>query len=163
QEPNVAANLPGPLQGQLPAPSRNAAPVSFSRWFGANKLLLSLETLPRRMLAVPFRNSDHLVQRCVYHLLARSARPLVTDHSLVVDYIERRRGGQVPPRRDRSRTGVASVDKGPPGYLLLVHHLLELLRVEATNVDADEREGLFFQVRHEPPLVWPLGPSGQSD
>src|SRR5262249_47237310 len=88
-----------------------AAPASFWRWFGANKRLLSLGTLPRRMLATHFRLFHHLVQRCVDHLRARSARPLVTDHSLVVDHIERRRGGEVPLRRDRSRTGVASVDK----------------------------------------------------
>jgi hypothetical protein len=31
------------------------------------------------------------------------------------------------------------------------------------DVDADEREGLVFQVLHERPLVGPLGPSGQSD
>src|SRR5262249_15952833 len=104
-----------------------------------------------------------LVQRCVDDLLAGSARPLVTDDSFVVDHIEGWRGGQVPLRRDRSRTGIASIDKGSPGYLLLVHHFLELLRVEATDVDADEGERLVFQVRYERPLVRPLGPSRQSD
>src|SRR5262245_56075300 len=105
---------------------------AYSDWRSQPHILL------RRTLAVLFRSLDRLAQRRVYHLLARSARPLVTDHPLVVDHVERRRGGEVPLRRDRSRTGVAGIDKGPPGYVLLVHHVLELLHVEATDVDADE-------------------------
>jgi len=115
------------------------------------------------MPSVLFRNFDQLVQRCVYYLLARSARPLVTDHAPVVDHIKRRRGGEVPLRCNWPRTRVARIDKGPPVDLLLLHDLLELLRLEAADVDADEGEGLVFQVRHERPLVGPLAPSGQSD
>src|SRR5262249_61274049 len=114
-------------------------------------------------LAVTVRNLDQLLERRVNYFLTRSTCPLVTDDSLVVDQIHRRRGGQVPLRRDRTCTGVAGVNKGSPGDLLLGRHLLELLRVEAADVDADEGERLVFQVLHERPLVWPLGPSRQSD
>ena len=115
------------------------------------------------MPSVLFRNFDQLVQRCVYYLLARSARPLVTDHAPVVDHIKRRRGGQIPLRRDRPRPGVARIDKRPPGDPLLGRHLLELLRVEPADVNADEGERPVSQICHERPLVRPLGLSRQSD
>src|SRR5262249_5059752 len=60
---------------------------------------------------VRFRLLERLLQGSVKGFLAGNPCPLVTDYSLVVDHVERRRGRKVPSRRDRSRTRVARVDK----------------------------------------------------
>src|SRR5262249_6337981 len=60
---------------------------------------------------VRFRLLEHLLQGGVNRCLARDPCPLVTDPALVVDYVERRRGGEVPLRGDRSRACVTRVNK----------------------------------------------------
>ena len=71
--------------------------------------------------------SDQLVHRLVDDLVARTTEPLVADHALVVDEVDRRRAGQVPftgdgaPARARARVG-----ERPPDQVLLVHDLLEV-------------------------------------
>src|SRR5262249_16693321 len=57
----------------------------------------------------------------------------------------------------------APVGKRAPVEFLLVHHGLELLRVVAVDVNAEQGEGLFSQVLDERPLVGPAGPSGESE
>src|SRR5690349_16272994 len=102
-----------------------------------------------------------LLQGRVDGLLARPTDPLVPDHPPGIEDVERRRVRQVPSARDRPRTGGALVRERPPGQLLLLHHVFEVLAV-APDVHADQCERLVLQTLHERPLVGPLAPSGQS-
>ena len=111
----------------------------------------------RRLLPVPFRLQNQLLQGAVDGFGAGGAGPLVPDHSLMIDDVERRRGGRLPLVTDRPR-----VRKRSPGQLLRFYRLLELLDVVAIDVDADQGEGLLCQLLDERPLVGPLGPSGDS-
>src|SRR5262249_39192348 len=103
----------------------------------------------------------NLVQGRVDCLFARRSDPLVSDHATGIDDIERRGVRQVPLVSDWTRAGVAWVLERPPGHVLLIHHILKILGV-ASDVHADQGEGLVFQVRYERPLVGPLAPSSQS-
>ena len=98
---------------------------------------------------------DQLLQGHLDRFLPGAADPLVTDDPLDIDDVVRRRAG-VPPRRDRLARN------GSPGHLLLLHHLFELFRLVADDVDADQGKRLLFQVLDERPLVGPTGASSQS-
>src|SRR5262245_50271268 len=111
----------------------------------------------------PFRLLDQLFQGLIQDLRAgRAAHPLVPDHALVIEDVERRQAGQVPPGYDGPLSQGAWVSKRPPGQLLLVHRLLQLLGVVAVDVDADQGEGPVLQLLDERPLVGPMAPSGES-
>lgn len=47
--------------------------------------------------------------------------------------------------------------------LLASHHVLEFLDVLRPGIDADQHERLVLQSLNERPLVWPGGPSDQSE
>src|SRR6476660_4456113 len=56
-------------------------------------LLVPVVPSPRGILVLPGRRLDQLLKCRLHDLVARRAGPLVTDHSLVVDQVKRRRGG----------------------------------------------------------------------
>src|SRR5262245_4387181 len=110
---------------------------------------------PWRLLRVVFRFVEQLLQGRVDRFLSGAADPFVTDDSLAIEDIVRRRAG-VPLRRD------GSARNGSPGHLLLVHHLFEFFRLVAEDIDADQGERLLFHLLDERPLVGPTGASRQS-
>src|SRR5262249_23597183 len=131
-------------------------------WFNNTRKPPCLPGSPWRPLLFPLRFLDQPVQGGIDGLRAGTADPLVPDHALGIDHVKGRRAGQVPLGRDGTLAQLARVRKGSPGQLLLFHRLLELLDVVAVDVDADQGEGLVFQLLDERPLVGPLGPSGES-
>ena len=102
----------------------------------------------------PFLVGDQAVG--VDHLFAGAAEPLVADHALAVDQLQRRRADQVPLRTNRTHVGpVAVVGERAPVQFFFVHHALELFRIVPVRVDADDGERLVFQGLYERPLVGP--------
>ena len=93
----------------------------------------------------------------VDHLLAGMADPLVSNYTLVIEHVERRRGGRVPFATDG-----AVVGKRSPVEFLLLHDFFQLFWFVRHDVDADQGERLLLQFRDERPLVGPMGPSRQS-
>ena len=77
----------------------------------------------------------------------------------MIDDVKHWRGGEVPLTVD----GAVVVVKRPPVDFLLRHHFFEFTQIMDPGIDADEGEGLFFEIRYERPLVRPGGPSGQSE
>src|SRR5262245_33128638 len=82
---------------------------------------------PCRLLRVVFRFVEQLLQGRVDRLLSGAAEPFVTDDSLTIEDIVRRRAG-APSRRDRLTRD------GSPGDFLLFHDLFELLRLAVEDV-----------------------------
>lgn len=77
----------------------------------------------------------------------------------MVDDVERWRGRGIPLTVDV--IVVLDVERSP-GDVLLRHRFLEFTWFMGPGIDADHSERLVFEIRHERPLVWPCGPSGQS-
>jgi hypothetical protein len=101
---------------------------------------------------------NEFLKRLIDDFLARAAEPLVADHTLVVDDEQSRRAFEVPIAADSphaAAVAVSRVSEGTPGELLFVHNRLELVRLVAVGVDAEEDERLVFQVLDERPLVGP--------
>ena len=82
----------------------------------------------------------------------------MSNRAFVIDDVDRWRGGEVPLTVDG-----ALVIKRPPVDLLLGHHVLEFTRFMGPGIHTDQGEWLVFQIRDERPLVWPGGPSGESE
>ena len=110
---------------------------------------------PCRLLRVVYRFVEQLLQGRVDRFLSGAADAFVTDDSLTIEDIVRRRAG-VPSRRDRLTRD------GSPGDFLLFHDLFELLRLAVEDVHADQGKRLRLQILDERPLVGPTGPSIQS-
>src|SRR5262249_62151081 len=105
--------------------------------------------------------SDQLFHGVVNDLLAGAAEPFVTDHTFVVEEVNRRRAGQVPLLGDATRSRARRrVAERPPGKVLFLHDRLEGCGVRFTEVDADDSEGLAGELLDERPPVRPQGPSG---
>lgn len=126
----------------------NAGRVPLTFWLVSDLGILRL---------VGFDRSNQCLKSVVDRLCTGIAHPLVPDDPRVIDDIVDRGARRVPLLRDGSL-----VCRRPPVQGFFRHDLLELHRVVSVQINANEREGLFFQLVHERPLVGPTGLSGQS-
>jgi hypothetical protein len=101
---------------------------------------------------------DERLQSGVDRLLASLAHPFSSNRALVVDDVDCRCRGEVPFRIDRTL-----VIKRTPIEFFLVHDFLEFTRFMNPGIDADEGKRFIFERCYERPLVWPSGPSRQSE